>query len=1069
MYPMVPPPRVEKPKKSEDDFGRPRTPIAALVRAILGGTLALTAGLILLLAFILPENLAENRLAMELLRNPNVPEDARNTMRMTFGRLRALPYFLLTSASLGVLGGIMSLGRRRRWASAFLLLAAIAPTAMFAALAWVHPQGFREQSPIKTIAVLVGLPCLLLLIAGLNALLSRPRLLNVPETEDHEPLLHDDGPPLLPANDEPEIVEVELCLSVTPKRARGVTIAVALVALLYVGGFLAVALGLADRLLLGDTSVQQPLAIGDPGGLFNPPVEMPRQQQPPQPPENPGPGKLPEPDAGLAADHAARLSKRLAALKAEEKKLIMAWKPEAMGKPSLRTFQAKDFTPKQFAISPDGTTLIAHSFNEILAFDVKTGAVKWRQREDDGPQGLAIAPDSRLLATVHLQKTVLRDLADGQPRKQQLQHNLWVRTLVFAPDGRTLSGGVPLWDVATGELKQSLASDRISFEGVDFTPDGAYLIVGNQTQGNPSDVIAFDAKTGQRFSRLGNGSEGGALIRVSPAGRLLAVGRISRNEWPDGIRLIDLHSGQVRFLSEFVNPAMSMCFSPDGNLLAATSSDAFGKPVIKIWQVATGQQLRHLSASELGFGLPIAFSAGGQMLFTIKGPAIHAHAMDDLLDEARLQKIMDANNLAIDPRARIRQWASVDVNGDAISVTTMPNATDEQLAQLKNVANVTWLVIQSDKVTSAGLAVLKDLPRVTAVNLSGARNVGDAALVHVKEATQLQHLWLDSDRFSDAGLGQLGGMSKLKTLSLAGARVSDSGMAHLKNLHDLEMLGLSRTRVTDKGLAHIRGLKELNSLEISWTQVTDEGLENLAELTKLQALALDHLAGLKGTGLKHLQKLTRIADLVLVGTGLTDQGLASVAELRQILHLDLSQTGVTDDGLAWLVRLVSLRHLSLPDTIGDAGLARLKSLVSIESLAVQGDRVTDDGIAHIAELPRLNSLSLIGVKRVNGSGLDQLKKLKNLTVLALFGTGINDDGLAGIKNLRKLRNLSLPNGIGKAGLAHVAALPELETLARLRLRPTRRAPMQVNIKGSGRAYDGSAEAGPFYRMAVMVP
>ncbi|MBM4072923.1 MAG: serine/threonine protein kinase, partial [Planctomycetes bacterium] len=44
-----------------------------------------------------------------------------------------------------------------------------------------------------------------------------------------------------------------------------------------------------------------------------------------------------------------------------------------------------------------------------------------------------------------------------------------------------------------------------------------------------------------------------------------------------------------------------------------------------------------------------------------------------------------------------------------------------------------------------------------------------------------------------------------------------------------------------------------------------------------------------------------------------------------------------------------------------------------------------------------------------------------------------------------------------------------EQLARLRLRPTRRAPMQVNIKGSGRAYDGSAEAGPFYRMAVMVP
>jgi Leucine-rich repeat (LRR) protein len=120
------------------------------------------------------------------------------------------------------------------------------------------------------------------------------------------------------------------------------------------------------------------------------------------------------------------------------------------------------------------------------------------------------------------------------------------------------------------------------------------------------------------------------------------------------------------------------------------------------------------------------------------------------------------------------------------------------------------------------------LVRVTEVNLFWASTT-DAELVYLQGLSQLQELWLNSNRVTDAGLVHLQGLRQLKHLSLNNSKVTDAGLVYLQGLTKLQNLVLEQTPITDAGLVHLHGLSQLHSLYLSGTKVTDQGVKKLQQ------------------------------------------------------------------------------------------------------------------------------------------------------------------------------------------------------------------------------------------------
>jgi hypothetical protein len=60
-------------------------------------------------------------------------------------------------------------------------------------------------------------------------------------------------------------------------------------------------------------------------------------------------------------------------------------------------------------------------------------------------------------------------------------------------------------------------------------------------------------------------------------------------------------------------------------------------------------------------------------------------------------------------------------------------------------------------------------------------------------------------------------------------------LIHLKNLTRIETLYLTKTEVTDRGLEHLEGMTRLRTLHVEGTAVTRAGLAKLREkCTQLQ-------------------------------------------------------------------------------------------------------------------------------------------------------------------------------------------------------------------------------------------
>lgn len=199
----------------------------------------------------------------------------------------------------------------------------------------------------------------------------------------------------------------------------------------------------------------------------------------------------------------------------------------------------------------------------------------------------------------------------------------------------------------------------------------------------------------------------------------------------------------------------------------------------------------------------------------------------------------DVTDTALEYIGQILSLRSLDISCTQV--------TNNGLEHLSSLAALEELVLGGNKITGAGLRILRHLPALRSLSLSGAqkRNSGtwmvsltDLDLDAVAGLRSLESLDLAGVRITDAGLARLKPLTHLTALNVSRTDVSAVGLEQLK-LSGLRRLSLHRAkRIDDAAAGILAGAGELALLDVSETVITDAGLARLAGLKNLRQLFL---------------------------------------------------------------------------------------------------------------------------------------------------------------------------------------------------------------------------------------
>jgi Leucine-rich repeat (LRR) protein len=154
--------------------------------------------------------------------------------------------------------------------------------------------------------------------------------------------------------------------------------------------------------------------------------------------------------------------------------------------------------------------------------------------------------------------------------------------------------------------------------------------------------------------------------------------------------------------------------------------------------------------------------------------------------------------------------------------------TDEDLAVVGQMTNLTSLRCDLSRVTDEGLRHMKNMTRLRLLYLGMTEATTDAGMAYVAQMSGLESL-TPSRGIGDAGLARLSALPNLKDLNLQATKITDAGLVKLTGLRQLHRLNLIQTQVTAAGVAQLRGMKSLERIDLNYTDVSLEDIEKLKD------------------------------------------------------------------------------------------------------------------------------------------------------------------------------------------------------------------------------------------------
>ncbi len=290
------------------------------------------------------------------------------------------------------------------------------------------------------------------------------------------------------------------------------------------------------------------------------------------------------------------------------------------------------------AVSPaDGTVFTGSYDGTVRQWDSSTGRELGLVGRFNSVLTMAIAPDGKtLLVGGHFGDPALLSVAERREirRIPGVHKEGTVHHVAYSRDGRTVAFQGQIWDAASGRPLPTLRAPDEPREGVAhgnlrYTPDGKRVITVD-----PEIIRTWDIASGAEVAPAIRGvAILSAHVALSADGRFLATSGYPRSEGmmqspPDPwIHVMDLATGrEVARLPAHEKSASGVALSPDGRLLASfRPNDPTNfrivyepqpqDPTIRVWDVATGRELRRLDGHR-GIVNTVVFTPDGRSLIS---------------------------------------------------------------------------------------------------------------------------------------------------------------------------------------------------------------------------------------------------------------------------------------------------------------------------------------------------------------------------------------------------------------------------------------------------------------------
>lgn len=287
---------------------------------------------------------------------------------------------------------------------------------------------------------------------------------------------------------------------------------------------------------------------------------------------------------------------------------------------------------------------------------------------------ICFCPDGKTLASASADGTIkLWSMPDGKLLKKLISDAFFVSSICISPDGKLLASLVhgdkmDIWSLPGGTLLKTIVGNAQISKSVSFSPDGKTIAVGYAN--NKISLWSFPGEKELKVLEFTDYNPGAhPPLSFSPFGNFLASATIGNNQEYSAnsdkkvestVKIWSMPEGkEINPAEEFNNPVHTVCFSPDGKMLASGCDNN----TIQLWSVPERRLLKTLTEQEekgLG-GKSLSFSPDGKMLASANAVQIKLWTISD----GKLMKtieghIYDINSVCFSPDGKILASASVD-------------------------------------------------------------------------------------------------------------------------------------------------------------------------------------------------------------------------------------------------------------------------------------------------------------------------------------------------------------------------------------------------------------------------